>query len=354
MASIKERVSGALERAREKHPLLDHAIRMQQHYGEVKAGIQAGGVTYYAFLSFFPLLALAFFVVGYVAQVYPQARDNLKTGIEGVLPHIVGTGPGQISLDSVAGGAAAAGVIGVLGLLYSGLGWLSALRTALLVVFEEPQSQQPNFFVGKLRDLVSLVAIGVVLVVSVAISSLVTGFSGKILDWVGLGAGATFVVFVLGLALGIAADMVLFYALFRLLAVPRERSRSLWSGALLGALAFEVLKLASTYLLGSTSASPAFQAFGIALILLVWINYFSRVVLYAASWAHTSTHGPKAVARPVLATARAEGSAGPDGSAPAPAGRRTPPPEPTSGTWFAAGAAAMLALMAVLKRRKRS
>ena len=27
--------------------------------------------------------------------------------------------------------------------------------------------------------------------------------------------------------------------------------------------------------------------FGIALILLVWINYFSRVVLYAAAWAWT-------------------------------------------------------------------
>ena len=32
-------------------------------------------------------------------------------------------------------------------------------------------------------------------------------------------------------------------------------------------------------------SSPAFQAFGIALILLVWIHYFARVLLYAAAWA---------------------------------------------------------------------
>ena len=41
----------------------------------------------------------------------------------------------------------------------------------------------------------------------------------------------------------------------------------------------------------SCSARPTptpFQAFGIALILLVWINYFSRVVVLAAAWAHTS------------------------------------------------------------------
>ena len=46
---------------------------------------------------------------------------------------------------------------------------------------------------------------------------------------------------------------------------------------------------------GSTTAARTFgwhraevlTAFGTALILLVWINYFSRVVLYAAAWAHT-------------------------------------------------------------------
>ena len=58
--------------------------------------------------------------------------------------------------------------------------------------------------------------------------------------------------------------------------------------ALLGAVGFEALKLASSYLLKATQNQSALQAFGIALVLLVWINYFSRVVMYAASWAHTS------------------------------------------------------------------
>ena len=51
---------------------------------------------------------------------------------------------------------------------------------------------------------------------------------------------------------------------------------------------FEVLKQLSTFLLKATANSEAFQAFGIALILLVWINYFSRVVVLSAAWAHTS------------------------------------------------------------------
>ena len=48
-----------------------------------------------------------------------------------------------------------------------------------------------------------------------------------------------------------------------------------------------MLKAASFLLLASTQGSPAFQVFGVALILLVWINYTSRGTLYAAAWAYT-------------------------------------------------------------------
>jgi membrane protein len=80
---------------------------------------------------------------------------------------------------------------------------------------------------------------------------------------------------------------VLFFAMFRLLAAPDVPKRAMWSGALLGAVGFEILKQVSGLLIRSTQGQPAFQVFGLALILVVWINYFSRVVLYAASWAWT-------------------------------------------------------------------
>jgi membrane protein len=84
---------------------------------------------------------------------------------------------------------------------------------------------------------------------------------------------------------GVATGTVLFFAMFKLLAAPTVANRSLWSGAVVGAVGFELLKQLSTWLLATTAQQPAFQAFGIALILLVWISYFSRVLLYAASWA---------------------------------------------------------------------
>jgi membrane protein len=354
MASLKDRAAATLEGARARSRLLDHAIRTQQHFSRVKGNIQAGAATYFAFLSFFPILALAFFVVGYVARIWPEASDELAKALNTVLPGLVGPGDDQISLSSVQDAAGTVGLIGVVGLLYSGLGWLAAMRDALIDMFQEPPSIQPSFVAGKLRDLVTLGVIGLTLVFSVVVSGAIAGFSTDLLDLVGLGTGLTWLLALIGVGVGGAADMVLFYALFRLLAKPRLPARSLWAGALLGAVGAELLKWASSFLIGSTKDQPAFQAFGIALILIVWINYFSRVAMYAAAWAFTSPRSvplPQVVqrtSRPDLAEARGDLTPDP----PAGTGRRTPPDVPAS-AWFGSGAAVMLAVVALASRWSR-
>ena len=117
---------------------------------------------------------------------------------------------------------------------------------------------------------------------------------------------------------------------------------------------FELLKQLSTFLLASTARSDAFQAFGIALILVVWINYFSRVVVFAAAWAHTSR--PARAAREA-ATVPEQMPEGPRMDLAAAAeglgaieGAGTDARSPKAA--FAAGAASMLGLVALLRRRR--
>lgn len=308
MASLKERVAARVESARERSVLLDHLVRTVQHYGKVNGNAQAGAVTYFGFLSFFPILALAFFVVGQVSKVYADAREDLVEVIDTFLPGIVGNGEGEIPLETFEQNAATIGLLGLVGLLYAGLGWLSAMRAALEVVFETPEREQPNFVVGKLRDLVSLAVIGFVLLFSVALSGLVSGFSQDVLDLVGLeNTPVTAVLlWLVGHGLGIAATTLLFLAMYKLLVGPHLPRKSLLYGAILGGIGFEVLKSLSVFLIGFTKDQPAFQAFGIALILLVWINYFSRVVVLSAAFAYTS---PAAIELRVHEAMRAPGAA---------------------------------------------
>jgi membrane protein len=346
MAAPVERVRGGIDDVRRRRPLIDHLVRMQEHYGAVKAGQQAGAVTYFAFLSFFPILALAFFVVGWVSRVYAGARGNLTDVLNAVMPGLVGTGAGQLRIEQIQQAAATLGIVGALVLLYSGLGWLSAMRDALVVVFEMPPFEESNFVVGKLRDLATLVVIGVVLFVAVGVAGFLGGFSGDLLAWFQLDEGTAWLVTALSVLLGFLANMLLFFAMFVLLAHPHTPRGSLWAGAALGGVAFEVLKQLSGLLFRITQGSPAFQAFGIALIVLVWINYFSRVVLYAAAFAHTS---------PAARAARPDRGEAPVQGPPSPPLRRRPD-EPAGPVWvppYVAGALSTLGIMAVMRKLMR-
>jgi membrane protein len=353
MASPIARVKAAFAWARERVPLLDHGVRTQQHYGSVNGSGLAGAVTYFAFLSFFPIMALAFFVVGYISRVYPDARGDMVKAVQQVLPQIVGKkSEGKISLHDIESAAGTVGLIGLVVLLYSGLGWLSSLRAALEVVFGMRRSENPSFVIGKLRDLATLVAIGVILIVSVAVTGAVAGYSSSLRDLLNLGPGLSWLLEVAGPLVGLATDVVLLMAIFKLLARPPLPRRALRQGALMGAIAFEILKQASSYLLASTKNQPAFQAFGIALILLIWINYFSRVVMYAAAWAHTSAPAREAREADAASSSQALVPAGPIPGEPASAtgsprhGRLDPK------VAFGAGAAFTLGLVALLRRRR--
>ncbi len=347
--TLKERFAGA----RERHPLLDHAVRTVEHYNGVNGNLQAGAVTYFGFISFFPVLALAFAVIGYVARIYTDAEADLVSAIEAVLPGLVGEGKGEISLDDIRKSAPGILSVGIVVVLYSGLGWLSSMRDALLTVFGMPEWDQPNLVIGKLRDLAALASLGVIMVVSVGLSGAVRGLSKQILEWLGLAAGLGWLLALLAVVIGLAASALLFFALFRVLADPEIPPRALWSGALLGAIGFEVLKQASQWLLASTAKQPAFQAFGIALILVVWIYYFSRVVMYAASWAHTH---PAARALRVEGPAQVQGPPSPPLEWRDREAARDAESGGSAARWagpFAAGGAAMLALVAVLTKKRK-
>ncbi|MER7557059.1 YihY/virulence factor BrkB family protein [Nocardioides sp. NPDC126508] len=283
---LKDKITAKITELRARFPALDRVVRTQEHYGEVGASQQAGAITYFGFLSTFPILALAFFAVGQIAKVYAGAESDLVDAIDQVLPGLVGDGAGQLKIADIESAAGAVGIVGAFGLLYAGLGFVDGLRNALQAVFLVPEEEQPGFIAAKARDLVAMIGLGLILLVAVAFTGLIRTFSVNVLDWIGLDEGFGWLIVLLTLVLGLAANTVLFFSMFHLAPQKDTPKGALWAGALLGAVGFEILKQASALLLKATQGQPAFQAFGIALILVVWIHYTSMVILYAASYAH--------------------------------------------------------------------
>lgn len=289
------RVELVVERSRARSGLLDHVMTTIGHYGRVDGNGQAGSVTYFAFLAFFPIMALVFFVVGLVASEFRNAQSDLVTIIENLVPDLIGDQPGQIELAVFEENAGRFGLLGALGFVYAGLGWMSAMRMSLQTLFDKPQQERPNLFVGKARDLMTLGVVGLMLLLALALTTAVNHYSDEIVDAIGLDTEATLPSLALqAVAAAVAVVLIagLLMVLYQLLARPRVSHRALREGAVLAAVGFVLLKLAADRLLELTRGQPAFTVFGFALLLLVLINYFSRVVMFGAAWAYTSKRTP--------------------------------------------------------------
>ena len=285
---------------RADRPWVDHLFRTYATYTAARGNQMAGAVTYFAFLSFFPLLALSFSVLGWVVVVWPEAQAQVESFLTENLPGLVGGGSGQLDPASIAGAKAGAGLAGLAGLLYAGLGWLDALREALRQVYGlEPGGA--NIVVRKLLDVALLAMLGTGLLLTLASSSLATALTRELLDLVGLAQStlAAAALKVLAVALSVLGDMLLLSLVFSRLPGHRLPWRFVRSGALLGAVLLAVLKLLGTWLIARTTGNAVYGAFAVVVGLLVWLNLIGRVVLLASAWTVTA-------AQPIVAPTLAD------------------------------------------------
>lgn len=286
-----DRVKESIRRERARRPWLDHAARAYDRNSEVLGGQLAAAVTYFGFLSFFPLLALSFALVGYVSDVWPQAQDGVTEAVESAFPSLVGSGEGQINIQDVIAAKEGAGLIGLLGLLYAGLGWLDALRDSMRRVFGT-EDVEIGLVKKKVVDVAVLAALGTSLLASLAVSSVATALTAYLLELVDLDGSlvATALLKALSVALALAVDVVIFSILISRLSGARLPWRQVRSAALVAAVGFEVLKLFGTFLIANTTSNPLYATFGVVVGLLVWINLNSRLLVFSAAWAATSPY----------------------------------------------------------------
>lgn len=270
---------------RRRRPAVDHLVRAYERYADRNGNQLAGAVTYFAFLSFFPLLALAFAAVGYLAAVQVEVGDYLQQALDSVLPGL----SGQLPIDEIAQARVGAGVIGVLGLLYAGLNAVSALREALHSIWLKNLKEGPNLLLRKLADLLVMLGLGTALLLAVAFTSVAQTATQWLLGLVGLDGSllANLSLRALALAIAVGANMAIFVLAFALLSGSGRPTRMMWRGALLGAVGFEVLKAAAAVLLAGTLSNPVYASFAVLVGLLVWINLVMRLVMFSAAWTAT-------------------------------------------------------------------
>lgn len=292
-----------LERLRARYGWLDHLVRAGTRFTEHHGTHYAAAITYFSILSLVPLLMIAFAIAGYVLFFNPSLLDEIRKAINAAVPGNLADTINPI-IDQAISARNTVAVFGLLTALYSGVGWMGNLREALSEQWDQapdpPALPKRLFF-----DLLALLGLGVALVGSFAITGAAGAFAGRLLDLVGLGGQTWAIVLLklLGIALGLVANFLVF--LWVIARLPRQHTplRSAVRAAMLGAVGFEVLKQVMTYYLGSVTGSPSGAVFGPLLGLLVFVNFTSQFILFVTAWAATAPGVEKPAAPPVPAPA---------------------------------------------------
>ncbi len=282
-----EKLKALFAGARARRPMLDHAVRAYQRY-QAEAGDQmAAAVTFYWFLSLFPLLLVAMSVTGYLLG--GDATATVSRALSGYLPdQLIRTI--DTTLTTAKGKA---GLIGAAGLLLSGLGWVDSLRQSLRTMWHH-NVQAGNIVTQKVADVVVLVGLFATISASVVVTAATTAATGTVVSFLGLSHTTTASVFtqVLTYLLAWLGDTVLF--VFVLTRLPRLHCplRRVLGGAVGGALGFQVLKFAGAlYVAHTTSKGQAtYGTFAVVVGLLLFLNLVSRYLLLTAAFVVTAPY----------------------------------------------------------------
>src|SRR5688500_4766298 len=126
---IKAKILGVAER----FPPLLRAIEVQERYGDLHGNNLAAAVTFQAFVSLFPLLLVAVAVIGFVAGdgTNVAGRVIAELGLNGDAAEAV-----RDAVDSARESKRAASALGLVSLLWSGLGLVNALQYAYNQVWQ--------------------------------------------------------------------------------------------------------------------------------------------------------------------------------------------------------------------------
>jgi membrane protein len=287
--AAKDEAQSFWKTQRANRPWLDHAVRAYQQLGNTNGTLLAGALTFISFLAIIPLLVLGVSIAAAVLRSHPQTLQDLIDKIQKQAPGALGDTL-QKALNSAVKNSNSLGVVGVVSVALTGLGWVANLRTATEQVWEHPPLKR-NFIKAKIADLFVLAGLGLGLLLSVALTVVGSALTGPIIDLLSFSGSAVVTVLarVIGIGVALVADMlVLGFLLIRLPRAEVPRGTAL-RAAVLAAVGLEILKLIGAYYIKSVSQSPTGVAFGALVGVLVFLNLVFRFLLYCTAWTATGT-----------------------------------------------------------------
>jgi len=268
LSGLVNRIIAWADRMQREHGVLGFPYAVVKKYGDDEGGRQAALITYYGFLSIFPLLLLGVAVLSRVLADHPDLRQRL---IDEIVPQALRSTV-EHSLTTLPTSTIPF-IVGLIGLLFSGTGVVFSAYQTLNHVAAVRHRLRAGFFSRYVRVFVVLAMLMAGALATGSLTVVATALPGQ--------PGVQRAAAVLGSALVVFA--VLLFGAKLLLARPAP-VRALWPGAIVGALAVTIVLNAGPPLLARLviKAGPVYGSFATVAGMFALLYLVGQALVYAA------------------------------------------------------------------------
>ncbi len=252
-------------------------------------------LSFYTLFAIAPILLVATAVAGMVF-----GAEAVRGEIVGQLEHLVGREGGR-AVQSLLEGASQrregvfATVLGSIAFVVAATGAFLELQAALNTIWRvtpNPGAHVKAFLVDRLRSFGLVVAVGFLLLVSLAVTAALAALSG----WLARRSPSIPVVWsTVNVLASLLVTTALFALLYRFLPDVRLRWRDVMTGAFVTAVLFTIGQQLIGLYLGQSSVASSYGAAGSVMILLLWVYYSCQILLFGAEFTriYAQRHGAR-------------------------------------------------------------
>ncbi len=287
-----DRLAIWLDKLQQKHHALSFPYAVVKKYGDDDAGHQAALITYYGFLSLFPLLLAATSIIDSVARRSSELHTRLVADINSYFP-IVGEQL-QSSVHSNKTGPAL--IAGLLFALYGARGIADAVRNALDHAWAIPRTRRSGFPKNILKSLGLLLGGGLGLLLTNGLASYALAAVGR-----------APVLRIVPILINVSLLYLIFMYIFLIGSSRRHPRKDIRLGAITASIGLLLLQAVGGYLITHQlhNLRGLYGQFALVLAILFWIYLQAQVLMYAIEinvvhtyklWPRSLTQKPTTVA----------------------------------------------------------
>lgn len=270
MITVKQidKLIGWVNNLQQRNGPLGFAYAVVKKYGEDDAGHQAALLTYYGFLSLFPLLLIASTLASAIGHNHPEAQQAITDGVTNYFPVLGDQLSGHINTLHKSGWPL---VVGLLVMFYGARGVADVFRHGVNKIWRIPKSQQDGFPKSLFKSL-GIIAVGGLGLLGASVLSGMAAAAGRGTDF---------------RLLSIAVNLFVLFWLFVFLinfCLPKHvTAKEVRPGAAVAAIGLVVLQLLGGYILTRElkNLDALYSYFAVSLGLLFWIYLQAQVLYYA-------------------------------------------------------------------------